>query len=160
MQKPIVALLVLATGAAPLAAQKIENLRKLEFMAGCWQAQTGKDQTVQELWSQPNDSLILGFTQYFTKEKPTNFDFNHIRRTDSTVYLILSPHGQPADTFRIKTLADEVASWERGGTKFPGLVMYRKASDGSLIARLEAPPTLDQPSVEVRFEKTKCPGQK
>ena len=151
--------LLLLTAASPLSAQKVENLRKLDFMAGCWQAETGKDQTVQEHWSQPNDSLLLGYTQYFTKEKPTNWDFNYIRRTDTTVVLVLGPHGQPTDTFYLKTLADEVASWERTGNKFPGLVMYRKASDGALIARLEAPPSLAQPSVEVRFERGKCPGK-
>jgi hypothetical protein len=153
----LISLLLLS--AAPLAAQKIE-FKKLEFMAGCWQGQTGKDQYVHEHWSQPNDSLVLGYTQYFTKDKPTNFDFNYIRRTDSTVYLVLSPHGQPSDSFKLKQLADEVVSWERGGSKFPGLVMYRKASDGDIIARLEAPPALQQQSVEVRFTRIKCPGQK
>jgi hypothetical protein len=115
---------------------------------------------VQELWTQPNDSLVLGFTQYLTDGKPTQFDFNHIRRTDSTVLLVLSPHGQPSDTFRIKNLADEIATWERTGPKFPGVVMYRKASDGDIIARLEAPPGVTQPSVEVRFSRMKCPGEK
>jgi hypothetical protein len=152
--------LMLASVVSSVNAQKVEDFRKLDFMAGCWKAETGKDQVVQELWSQPNDSLVLGFTQYFSKEKPTNFDFNHIRRTDSTIYLVLGPNGQVPDTFRIKTLVDEVASWERQGGKFPGLVMYRKASDGALIARLEAPPSLADPSVEVRFKRTKCPGGK
>ena len=149
----------LLAAAGPLVAQKVE-FRKLNFMAGCWQARTGEDAYVQETWTQPNDSLVLGYTQYLTGNKPTQFDFNHIRRTDSTVLLVLSPHGQPSDTFRIKTLADEIASWERSGTKFPGLVMYRKASDGDIIARLEAPPTVSQPSVEVRFSRIKCPGEK
>ena len=149
---------LLAT-ASPLVAQKIE-FKKLGFMAGCWTARTGENAYVQETWTQPNDSLVLGYTQYLTGNKPTQFDFNHIRRTDSTVLLVLSPHGQPSDTFRIKTLGDEVASWERTGNKFPGLVMYRKASDGDIIARLEAPPTLSQPSVEVRFSRMKCPGEK
>ena len=149
---------LLAT-AGPLVAQKID-FRKLEFMAGCWTARTGENSTVQELWSQPNDSLVLGFTQYLAGNKPTQFDYNHIRRTDSTVILVLSPHGQPPDSFRLKTLADEIASWERSGNKFPALVMYRKVADGDLIARLEAPPTVSQPSVEVRFTRMKCPGDK
>ena len=149
---------LLAT-AGPLVAQKVD-FRRLEFMAGCWTARTGENSTVQELWSQPNDSLVLGFTQYLTGNKPTQFDYNHIRRTDSTVILVLSPHGQPPDSFRLKTLADEIASWERSGNKFPGLVMYRKVAGGDMIARLEAPPTVSQPSVEVRFTRMKCPGDK
>lgn len=151
------ALLLLWT--SPLAAQKID-FKKLEFMSGCWLGQTGQDAYVQETWSQPNDSLVLGYTQYLTNDKPTNFDFNYIRRTDSTVILVLSPHGQPSDTFSLKQLADEVVSWERGGTRFPGVVMYRKTANGDIIARLEPPPTVTQTSVEVRFRRMKCPGQK
>lgn len=146
--------------AAPLAAQKTENYKKLDFMAGCWHAITGKDQTVEEMWSMPTETIMLGSTLYFTKGKATSWDFNYIQKTDSTIYLILGPHGETPDTFRIKVLTDEVAAWQRSGTKFPGVVMYRKASDGSMIGRLEAPPGVEQASVEVRFERAKCPGQK
>ena len=153
-------LIPLLLAAGPLAAQKMENYKKLDFMAGCWHAQTGKDQTAEEFWSAPSETLMLGFTRYFNKGKLTNFDFNYIQKVDSTVFLVLGPHGEVPDTFRIKILTDDVASWSRAGTEFPGTVMYRKASNGDLIGRLEAPPGVEQSSVEVRFERGKCPGQK
>ena len=147
--------------AAPVAAQKAENYKKLEFMAGCWHAQTSKDNTVEEIWSMPTETIMLGFTRYFTKEKPTTWDFNYIVKADTAVYLILGPHGELPDTFRLKILNDEVASWLRtGSTEFPGTVMYRKASNGDLIGRLEPPAGVEQASVEVRFERVKCPGEK
>lgn len=158
--RAIILIPLLLGAAGPLFAQKVENYKKLDFMAGCWHAVVGKDQTVEEVWSAPTETIMLGYTRYFTKEKPTNWDFNYIQKADSTVYLILSPHGETPDTFRLKILNDEVASWQRGGTEFPGVVMYRKASNGDLIGRLEAPPGVDQSSVEVRFERMKCPGQK
>ena len=153
-------LLLMVTATSSLAAQRVENYRKLEFMAGCWHAQTGKDQTVEEVWSMPTETIMLGYTRYFTKEKPTNWDFNYIIKADTTVYLILGPHGEVPDTFRIKSLTDEVASWHREGAEFPATVMYRKASDGDLIGRLGPPPGGDQATVEVRFTRGKCPGQK
>jgi hypothetical protein len=153
-------LLVTAAGTAPLAAQRVENYRKLEFMAGCWHAQTGQDNTVEEVWSMPTETIMLGFTRYFTREKPTQWDFNYIIKADSSVYLILGPHGEVPDTFRIRSLTDEVAAWSRTGTEFPGTVMYRKASNGDLIGRLEPAPGVEGTSVEVRFERAKCPGQK
>jgi hypothetical protein len=148
---------LLVAWAAPLSAQKFD---KLEFMTGCWRAQTGKDEVAEETWSNPVENVMVGYTRYLAKDSATGWDFNHVRKTDSAVVLVLSPRDQPADTFRLKTLVDEFAVWQREGTKFPGLVMYRKASDGALIARLEAPPGVSQPSVEVRFLKAKCPGQK
>ena len=153
-------LIPLFLAASPLAAQKIENYKKLEFMAGCWHAETGKDQTAEEMWSAPSETLMLGFTRYFNKDKIINWDFNYVEKVDSAVYLILGPHGEVPDTFRLKILNDEVASWSRTGTEFPGTVMYRKASNGDLIGRLEPPPGVEAASVEVRFERAKCPGQK
>ncbi len=153
-------LIPLLLAAGPLAAQKVENYRKLEFMAGCWHAVVGKDQTAEEIWSTPTETIMLGFTRYFTKGKPTQFDFNYIQKTDSAVYLVLGPHGEVPDTLILKTLSDDVASWSRTGTEFPGTVMYRRASNGDLIGRLEAPPGVEQSSVEVRLERAKCPGQK
>lgn len=161
MRPATVSLLLLVNLAAtPLAAQKTENYKKLDFMAGCWHAVTGKDQTVEEVWSLPTETIMLGFTRYYKDGKPTTWDFNYIQKVDSTVYLVLGPHGEVPDTFRLKTLNDDVASWQRDGPKFPAVVMYRKASDGALIGRVEAPPGGDQPSFEVRFIRVTCPGQK
>lgn len=155
--KRIGIILALVMAPAPLLAQKFD---KLSFMAGCWSAVTGKDQTAEEVWSTPVERMMVGYTRYYEKEKPTHWDFNYVERTDSTIILVTTPHGQAPDTFRLKTLADEVASWTRSGSEFPGLVMYRLASDGALIARLEAPPGVDQTSVEVRFVRARCPGEK
>jgi len=153
----LIPFLLLAT---PGAAQKVESYRKLEFMAGCWHAQTSKDATAEEVWTEPTETVMLGLTRYFNKGKLVSWDFNYGLKADSSVYLVLGPHDERPDTFRLKILNDEVASWSRTGSKFPGTVMYRKASNGDLIGRLEPPPGVEQASVEVRFERAKCPGQK
>jgi hypothetical protein len=142
-------------GASPLAAQ---NFSKLGFMAGCWQGTTGKEQTVEENWTTPSDHLMLGVARYFTKKQAVSYEFTVIERTDTASYVISMPKDQPPDTFRLKMLVDEAASWERTGSTFPGRIMYRRASDGSLIVRLEAPPGSAEPSVEVRMLRGKCPS--
>jgi len=142
-------------GASPLAAQ---NFSKLGFMAGCWQATTGKEQTVEENWTTPSDNLMLGVARYFTRKQAVSYEFTVIERTDTATYVISIPKGQAPDTFRLKMLVDEAASWERPGSTFPGLIMYRRASDGSLIVRFEAPPGSADPSVEVRMLRSKCPA--
>jgi hypothetical protein len=86
-------LLPLLLTAAPLAAQKLENYRKLDFMAGCWHAITGKDQTVEEMWSLPTEAIMLGYTRYFTKGKATNWVQLH-PEGGQHVYLILGPRGE------------------------------------------------------------------
>lgn len=154
MGRRVTLLTALLAMAGPLAAQ---SLSRLEFMSGCWEGTLGKDQTVEENWTTPTDNLMLGVARYFKAKQATSYEFTAIERTDSVTYVISMPKGEKPDTFRLKTLANEVAAWEREGDTFPGRIMYRLVSNGSLIVRLEAPPAVAQPSVEVRMTRVKCP---
>ena len=155
MRRLLVALLFVLPG-APAAAQ---DFGKLGFMAGCWQGQTGKDQFVEENWTPPAENLMLGVARTLTGKRATSWEFTAIVKTDSGTVFISMPSHQPADTFRLKVLASEVASFERGGTEFPGVIMYRLTGDKAIIIRLEAPPGLSEPSIEIRMNPVKCPGR-
>lgn len=155
MQRYLISLVLVLAGASPAAAQK---LSKLQFMSGCWEGKTGKDDLVEETWNVPSDDMMTAMARYFTKGKATSWEFTVIERTDSLGILYISmPKAEKPDTFYLNVLADEVASFERRGTEFPGIIMYRRTSDGSNIVRLSPPPGLSDPSIEVRMERIKCP---
>ena len=131
---------------------------KFKFMEGCWQGELGKDQEVEEIWTSPAENLLLSVTRYFSKKRVTGYDFNRIEAVDSTVVFGILSKGKPEDTYTLKTLADEYFVFENLTKKeFPHRISYRLASDGSLIPRLEG---TDAPSMEVRFRRVKCPGDK
>lgn len=128
---------------------------KLKFMEGCWKAEVGKDQMVEEHWTGPAENLLLSTTRYYTKDWVTSYDFNRIEAVDSTVVFVIKSKDKPEDTYTLKTLADEYVVFENSTKKdFPQLISYRMASDGSLIPHLEG----NAPSIEVRFRRVKCPG--
>lgn len=147
---------VLVVLAAPAAAQ---DFGKLGFMAGCWQGQTGKDQFVEENWTPPAENLMLGVARTLTGKRATSWEFTVIEKTDAGVLFVSMPSHQPTDTFRLKVLASEVASFERGGSEFPGVIMYRLTGDKAIIIRLEAPPGISEPSIEIRMNPVRCPGR-
>ena len=71
------------------------------------------------------------------------------------VVFAASSDGKPEDVYPLKTLASEYVMFENPEKKsFPSRIIYRMASDGALIPRNEG----DGPSIEVRFERVKCPG--
>jgi hypothetical protein len=155
MRRYLFLLMLTLAGVSPAAAQK---LSKLQFMSGCWEARLGKDQTVEEYWNVPSDDLMTAMARTFTKDKPPTWEFTAIERTDSLGVLFISmPKGQTPDTFYLNVLSDEVASFERRGQEFPGIIMYRRTSDGSNIIRFSPAPGLSDPSMEVRMERIKCP---
>ena len=128
---------------------------KFKFMEGCWAAQTGKDNTVEENWTSPAENLLLATTRYLTKKRATGYEFTRIQWMDSMVVFAASSDGKPEDIYPLKTLADEYVLFENPTKKgFPQRIMYRLASDGALIPRNEG----DGPSIELRFQRVKCPG--
>jgi hypothetical protein len=131
------------------------DISKLKFMSGCWEGTTGKDQRAEEIWTIPAENLLLSTTRYFEKQRAIGYDFNRIEVTDSGVVLGITAKGKPEETYLMKTLVDEYVVFENFAKKdFPQRIMYRLASDGSLIPRNEG----DGPSFEVRFRRIKCPG--
>jgi hypothetical protein len=150
-----VGLLVTLGTASPLAAQ---DFKRFGFMVGCWQAPSGKDQVVQECWTPLAENMMLGMARYLTKDKATSYEFTAVEKSDSGVTWVSMPKGQPPDTFRLTLLADEVMTVSRDGDEFPGTIMYRRTSDGNLIVRFEAPPGVQQESVEIRMTRIKLPA--
>ena len=132
------------------------DFEKLKFMEGCWWAETGKDQSVEEIWTTPAENVLLSVTRYFDKKRVTGYDFNRIEWVDSAVVFgVLTKGKSTEDVYTLKTLAPEYVLFENPAKKdFPSRIMYRLASDGSLIPRNEG----DGPSIELRFQRIKCPG--
>lgn len=128
---------------------------KLKFMAGCWVGKIDKDTDVEEIWNNPTENLMTGTTRYIKDNRATSFEFSRIEAQDSTVVFAASTEGKPFDEYSLKTLTDEYVVFENLKKTFPQRIIYRLASDGSLIPRNEGE---GQTSVEVRFKKEKCPG--
>jgi uncharacterized protein DUF6265 len=139
----------------PKASPPKVDISKLKFMSGCWEAETGKDQRAEEIWTTPSENLLVSTTRYFTKNRVVGYDFNRIEVTDTGVVMGITAKGKPEETYLMKTLVDEYVMFENFAKKdFPQRIMYRLASDGSLIPRNEG----DGPSFEVRLHRMKCPG--
>jgi len=133
------------------------DFSKFKFMTGCWQGQLNKDEVVEEIWTTPSDNLLLATTRYLTKEYATAYEFTRIQWVDSMVVFAASSNGKPEDVYPLKSLADGYVLFDNPQKKgFPQRIMYREASDGALIPRNEG----DGPSVELRFHRIKCPGEK
>jgi hypothetical protein len=130
------------------------DLKRLKWMAGCWAAETGKDQSAEEIWTNPVENLLIGVTRYFRKDRATTYDFNRIEATDSSVVFSIRNEGKPESIYTLKTIVDEYVVFENEKKEFPQRIIYRLASDGSLIPRNEG----DAPSFEVRMTRVKCPG--
>lgn len=141
--------------AVPKSNKPRANISKLRFMEGCWRGRIDENTEVEELWSTLSDNLLLSFTRYLKKDHATGWEFSRIEATDSGVVFAATSSSKPGeDVYTMKTLVDEYVLFENPKKAFPQKIIYRMASDGSLIPRNEG----DGPSIELRFTRIKCPG--
>ncbi len=133
------------------------KLDKLDWMAGCWVGETGKDQRVEENWTSQSDNLMLAVTRYFTKDHVTGWEFTRIAVTDSGIVFAAASSGGPEHVYKLVTQASDYVLFARESREFPQRIIYRKASDGSLIPRNEG---VGAPSVELRLLPVRCAGEK
>lgn len=136
------------------AAYKLE---KLDWLAGCWRAETGEGGRVEENWTSPADNLMLATTRYLTKGVATGWEFTRIAATDSGIVFAAASNGKAEQSYRMVQQASEFIVFERATAEFPQRISYRLASDGSLIPRNEGE---GQRSIEVRMLRVRCPGDK
>lgn len=133
------------------------KLDKLDWMAGCWVAETGKDQRVEENWSSQSDNLMLATTRYLTKDEATGWEFTRIAVTDSGIVFAASSSGGPEHVYKLVRQASDYVHFARESREFPQRIIYRKASDGALIPRNEGD---GAQSVELRLLPVRCAGEK
>lgn len=154
----IVSTLLLSLVAVPLAAQATLKLTRLDFMAGCWEGALDRDNVVQEVWTAPTDNMMLATTRYLNRQGvATGWEFTRIVAGDSGVAFIAASNGRPEDRYPLAQATSEYVVFQNPDKPFPQLISYRRASDGSLIARNEGEGQL---SVEVRFRRVRCPGDR
>ncbi len=134
---------------------KVRLDQKLKFMAGCWEGTMGKDQIVEEIWTNPSENLMTSTTRYLTKGRAVSYEFSRIVSTDTSVTFSASSEGKPFDSYEMVQLVDNYVVFENLSKSFPQRIMYRRAADGSLIPRNEGE---GQTSIEIRFTRVKCPG--
>jgi hypothetical protein len=144
------------TAAAKAPSRPEVDFSKFKFMAGCWQGQLDKDTSLEEIWTAPSENLLLATTRYLKKDRATGYEFTRIQATDSGVVFAAASDGKPENVYMLKTLVNEYALFENDAKSFPNRIMYRLASDGTLIPRNEGN---EAPSIELRMRKVKCPGQ-
>jgi hypothetical protein len=146
-----------ADSAPKTRSKPLFKLEKIDWMSGCWAAQTGKDDRVEEDWSAASENLMLATTRYITKGRATGYEFTRIEATDSGIVFGATSNGKTEHVYTLARQASEYLLFERASKEFPQRIIYRRSSDGALIPRNEGE---GQPSIELRLMRVRCAGDK
>jgi hypothetical protein len=138
----LVAVATVATGAALLqpasaASKAMPPLSAISFMAGCWTGPSSNGATIEEQYTGTSENMVIGMARYVRNGRVVDFEFTTIERSDTSFFMTPRPKGVRSDSFALKEVAEGRAVWENLKHDFPQRIIYRRGTDGTLVARIE-----------------------
>ena len=115
------------------------SISELGWMSGDWQTAPGTRAPIEEHWTKPAGGSMIGMGRTTVGAKTAEFEFLKIEERGGSIYYVASPNGQcPPTDFKLTRLSDFQAIFENPKHDFPKRIIYRKSSDGSLSATIDA----------------------
>jgi hypothetical protein len=120
------------------AAGPTPKIADLGWMSGDWQTAPGGQAQVEEHWTRPGGGTMIGVGRTIAGDKTVEFEFLRIEQRGDNVFYVANPNGQcPQTDFKLTRLSGQEAVFENPEHDFPKRVIYRKQSDGSLLASVD-----------------------
>jgi len=92
---------------------------------------------MEEQWTKPAGSMMLGLGRVWKNEQTLFFEFLSLKEEGGMIVYSAFLQGKPGIPFRLVRTGKEEAVFENLEHDFPKRVVYRKETDGSLLARIE-----------------------
>lgn len=138
----LVALIIISSTSASMqnpAATPTPRIAELAWIAGNWQTAAGKRAQVDEHWSAPAGGSLLGMSRTIVGDKTVEFEYLRIEQRADAIYYVAHPKARcPGTDFKLTRLSGQEAVFENPAHDFPKRIIYRKTSDGSLVASIDA----------------------
>jgi len=138
------ALAIMAFVAADAAAPRVldlaandPDLNQLSWMTGSWFSESSGKQ-VDEHWTHPAGGSIMGVHRDISGGKTVFYEFLRIEKRPDGIFYLASPKGRnPPTEFKLVQTESRRATFENPKHDFPQRIIYWRADDGSLRARIE-----------------------
>ncbi|MET0208846.1 MAG: DUF6265 family protein [Burkholderiaceae bacterium] len=134
------------------------------WLAGCWAgeraaAREGEPpRRFEEHWMAPRAGVMSGMSRTTRGETLAEFEFMRIHDEAGTLVFLAQPRGAAPTPFKAVKLDADGATFENPAHDFPQRVIYRRAADGSLAARIEGELQGKPRGVDFQMRRVACPG--
>jgi len=113
------------------------TLQDLAWLAGEWQLTTPA-QCIEETWTRPSANMLIGMSRTVVAGRTTAFEFVRIEARADGIYYVAQPGGKPPVDFKLASESGtDLVFVNPGHADRLKKVIYRRAVDGSLTARIE-----------------------
>lgn len=159
-RRPIIAAMTkmpaVAVAALLVSAASAQTTARLDWLAGCWQAQPGEAGSV-EIWMAPAGGAMLGISRTLRGGQVRQWEFMLIRDTPQGLEFVASPSGQNTASFRVETFAARSVVFHNPDHDFPQRVAYASPDADTLNAHIEGVRNGQSRTVRFPMKRVACP---
>ena len=115
------------------------KISELAWLSGDWQTAPGGRARIEEHWTVPAGGTMIGMGRTVVGDKTAEFEFLRIEQRGDDIYYVANPNARcPQTDFKLTRLSGQEVVFENPAHDYPKRIMYRKNSDGSLLASIDA----------------------
>jgi hypothetical protein len=148
-------------GSAELRPARAEEatgaIERLAWLAGCWE-RSAADRTIEEQWMAARGGAMLGMGRTVVAGRLSEYEFMRIEEREGLLVFTASPSAQTTTSFPAIELGADRVVFENLTHDFPQRVIYARASDGSLAARIEGKLDGVPRGIDFTFRRVACPS--
>jgi hypothetical protein len=133
---------------------EIPKIAELAWISGSWQTVSGSKR-FEEHWTKAARNAILGMGRTLVEDKMVFFEYLRIEARTDGIYYVAHPKAGPGTDFKLTSLDGSQALFENPQHDFPKRILYRKNPDGSITARVDGGPGVDEGVEEFHYKPLK-----
>ena len=126
------------------------------WLAGCWLADQGGGNTVEEQWSVPGGGMLLGLSRTVRPGRDTAFEFLRVHVRNGVLVYTAVPSGQASADFTAEVVTADRVRFVNADHDFPQAIEYRRAGPDALEALVFATVGADVPAFSLAYRRKGC----
>lgn len=147
-----VAILTLCTSIASAQGRPTDSLG---WLTGCWERRTAST-VVEEHWSPSNAGALLGFSRTVRRDTVVEYEFLRLYSVGDTLVYEAHPSRQARTEFRAVPPFEPEIVFTNPTHDFPTKIVYRRAGNDSLVARIEGMRAGQVRTISFPFVRVTC----
>ena len=152
--RPVLTSFLILLSFAPVTGQTKPSVADLFWLSGCWQGRQGTA-VVEEIWSKPAGSTMLGLSRTVRNNRTVSFEFMQFRELDGVLAFLPQPQGGPQVRFPLKETTSTKFTFENLNHDFPQRVIYERKNN-LLVASIEGTEKGKSSRQEFVMRKVRC----
>src|SRR6185436_20459663 len=156
LKRTVLVVLIAMTGGTLSSAGQKSAIDRLEWIAGCWASDNGKER-IEENWMKPAGQSMIGMSRTVVGDKTVSAEHIQIREANGQLaYIVSIAMGAKPVVFKLVKSSENEVTFVNPTHDFPQRIIYRRESPDALFARIEGQEKGVNKAMDFHYKRSRC----